>query len=102
MRLHYSPLLLLATVAGMVLTYLVPPCGNFRQRRRALIGLRLGADGRGVQPTLGCMAVAVMGHRAACYCSAIRALTLDSAYQYVRGRGGSWKGRVQAKASGTR
>ena len=27
--------------------------------------------------------------------------TLDSAYQYVRGRGGSWKGRVQANVSGT-
>jgi hypothetical protein len=26
--------------------------------------------------------------------------TLDSAYQYVRGRGGSWKGRAQANVSG--
>jgi hypothetical protein len=25
--------------------------------------------------------------------------TLDSAYQYMRGRGGSWKGRVQANVS---
>jgi hypothetical protein len=25
--------------------------------------------------------------------------TLDSAYQYARGRGGAWKGRVQANAS---
>jgi hypothetical protein len=25
--------------------------------------------------------------------------TLDSAYQYVRGQGGSWKGRVQANVS---
>jgi hypothetical protein len=25
--------------------------------------------------------------------------TLDSAYQYVRGEGGSWKGRVQANVS---
>jgi hypothetical protein len=25
--------------------------------------------------------------------------TLDSAYQYVRGRGGSWKGRMQANVS---
>ena len=25
--------------------------------------------------------------------------TLDSAYQYVRGRGGAWKGRVQANLS---
>jgi hypothetical protein len=24
---------------------------------------------------------------------------LDSAYQYVRGRGGAWKGRVQANLS---
>jgi hypothetical protein len=25
--------------------------------------------------------------------------TLDSAYQYAAGKGGSWKGRVQAKGS---
>jgi hypothetical protein len=25
--------------------------------------------------------------------------TLDSAYQYAAGKGGAWKGRVQAKAS---
>jgi hypothetical protein len=25
--------------------------------------------------------------------------TLDSAWQYVRGRGGTWKGRVQANMS---
>jgi hypothetical protein len=25
--------------------------------------------------------------------------TLDSAYQHAAGKGGSWKGRVQAKAS---
>jgi hypothetical protein len=27
--------------------------------------------------------------------------TLDSAYQYAAGKGGVWKGRVQAKASDT-
>jgi hypothetical protein len=27
---------------------------------------------------------------------------LDSAYQYVRGRGGAWKGRVQANVSDPR
>ena len=27
--------------------------------------------------------------------------TLDSAYQYAAGKGGTWKGRVQAKASGS-
>ncbi len=27
------------------------------------------------------------------------AFTLDSAYQYVRGRGGVWKGRAQANVS---
>jgi hypothetical protein len=26
--------------------------------------------------------------------------TLDSAYQYMRGRGGNWKGRAQANVSG--
>jgi hypothetical protein len=27
--------------------------------------------------------------------------TLESAYRYVRGQGGQWKGRVQANASGS-
>ena len=27
--------------------------------------------------------------------------TLDSAYQYMQGRGGTWKGRVQANVSGS-
>jgi hypothetical protein len=28
--------------------------------------------------------------------------TLDSAYQHLRGRGGLWKGRIQANLPGTR
>jgi hypothetical protein len=28
--------------------------------------------------------------------------TLDSAYQHLRGRGGLWKGRIQANIPGTR
>jgi hypothetical protein len=27
--------------------------------------------------------------------------TLDSAYRYTRGQGGSWKGRIQANVSGS-
>jgi hypothetical protein len=27
--------------------------------------------------------------------------TLDSAYRYLRGQGGNWKGRVQANVSGS-
>jgi len=103
-QLRYSPLLLLATIAGMTVAYLLPPA--------------LAIFGAGAARAIGLLTWSLM---AVAYLPALRfyrvcalwsvalpaialmymAFTLDSAYQYLRGRGGSWKGRVQANVSGS-
>jgi hypothetical protein len=101
-QLRYSPLLLLGTVAGMVLTYLVPPLlaifGSGAARILGLVTWLLMAVA--YQPTLR------FYRRSPLWGIALPAIalqymlfTLDSAYLYVRGRGGSWKGRMQANVS---
>lgn len=102
-QLRYSPILLAATVAGMLLTYLAPPA--------------FALFGSGIARVVGLIAWLVM---AAAFVPTLRfyrlsplwgialpaiallymLFTLDSAYQYMRGRGGSWKGRAQANVSG--
>ena len=60
---------------------------------------RLGADGDLVPADVAVLsALALVGGGAARYQFPLHALHLDSAYQYAAGKGGSWKGRVQAKA----
>ena len=101
-QLRYSPLLLLGTVAGMVVTYLVPPLhGDFRQRCRPRDRHRnLGADGSGVPADVAVVpAVAFVGFRAACYCLAIHALHPRFRLPICARTGRSWKGRVQANVS---
>ena len=99
-QLGYSPLLLAGTVIGMLLSYLLPPF-------LALFGTGLpqaiGAT------TWGLMAFAfwpiVRFYRLSPLWSAAipviagsyMVFTLDSAVQHWRGRGGLWKGRVQAR-----
>ena len=101
-QLRYSPLVLLGTIAGMALTYLVP----------ALLAI-FGSDaarwiGAGTcalmfiafQPTLRFYRLSPLWGFALPFIALQYMLfTLDSAYQYVRGEGGSWKGRVQANVS---
>jgi hopene-associated glycosyltransferase HpnB len=104
-QLHYSPLLLLATVAGMVLTYLVPPLAAiFGSGAARVIGLAAWAlMAVAFQPTLRLYRLSPLwGIALPAIALQYVLFTLDSAYQYVRGRGGSWKGRLQAKASGPR
>ncbi len=107
-QLRRSPLLLLGTVAGMALTYVVPPAAT-------VLALPLGAVWAG---WLGLAAWAIMAvtlvptlkfyrqppwfapalpMAAALY----TAMTMDSAWRHWRGRGGAWKGRAQAQTSGT-
>jgi hypothetical protein len=103
-QLHYSPLLLIGTVLGMTLVYLVPPFFTF--------------FGKGLSQILGAAAFALMilafqpilrfyrrsplwGFGLPAIAAAYMVFTLDSAYQHLRGRGGLWKGRVQANVSGT-
>jgi hopene-associated glycosyltransferase HpnB len=104
-QLHYSPLLLLATVAGMVLTYLVPPLAAiFGGGAARVIGLAAWAlMAVAFQPTLRLYRLSPLwGIALPAIALQYVLFTFDSAYQYVRGRGGSWKGRLQAKASGPR
>ncbi|MGP0090297.1 MAG: glycosyltransferase [Xanthobacteraceae bacterium] len=102
-QLRYSPLLLAGTTLGMALTYFAPPL--------------LALFGSGIARTLG---IAAWGMMAVAFQPTLRfyrlsplwgvglpviaflymLYTLDSAYQYMRGRGGSWKGRAQANLSG--
>ena len=104
-QLRYSPLLLAGTVAGMALTYLVPPlmalfAGGWAQVLGIAAWLVMAAS---FQPTLRYYRVSPLWGLALPAITVLYMLyTLDSAYQYAAGRGGSWKGRVQAKASDTK
>ena len=97
-QLHHSTLLLVATIIGLSVTYLLPPCVLFSSKTLPI--------------TLGATAWALM---AACYYPMVRfyrrsflwsftlpavalfylIATVHSAIQYWRGVGGSWKGRAQ-------
>jgi hopene-associated glycosyltransferase HpnB len=100
-QLQYSPLLLAATVAGLVVTYLVPPllavfAGGWPQVAGILAWLLMALA---FQPTLRFYRVSPLWGPALPAIAAIYLLfTLDSAVQHARGRGASWKGRFQAKA----
>jgi hopene-associated glycosyltransferase HpnB len=98
-QLRYSPLLLLGTVAGMTLTYLVPPAtAIFADGAARGIGLFTWLlMALAYQPTLRFYRVTPLwGIALPAIALQYLLFTLDSAYQYARGRGGAWKGRVQA------
>jgi hypothetical protein len=100
-QLRYSPLILLATVLGLFVTYLAPPL--------------LALLAHGTAALLGAIAWALM---AICFVPIARiyrrpatwglalpgiasfylAATLGSAWQHLRGRGGTWKNRHQGTA----
>src|SRR5262249_39775455 len=102
-QLRYSPLLLAGTVAGMALTYLAPPLlAVFASGFAQLAGLAAYAlMAIAFQPTLRFYRLSPLwglALPAITFCYML--YTLDSAYQYARGRGGRWKGRVQANVAG--
>ncbi|WP_306319693.1 MULTISPECIES: glycosyltransferase [unclassified Streptomyces] len=102
-QLRHNPLVLLATVLGLALVYLVPPAA-------LIAGLLTGSTPTAV---LGALAWAVM---AGTYLPMLRyygqtlwlapllpftallylLMTVDSAVQHYRGRGAAWKGRTYA------
>jgi hopene-associated glycosyltransferase HpnB len=102
-QLRYNPLLLVGTVMGLVLTYVVPP----------VIGIAGVVAGAWPAAVPGLVAWALMS---AIYVPVLRlyglgawrapllplvmvlygAMTVDSARRHRQGRGGSWKGRVIA------
>ena len=101
-QLRYSPLLLLGTVAGMALTYFVPPLlAIFGSGAARILGLSTWLlMAIAFQPTLRFYRLSPLwGIALPAIALQYLIFTLDSAWQYVRGRGGSWKGRVQAKVS---
>ncbi len=103
-QLRYSPLLLSGTVAGMTLTYLAPPLFAMfgSGAARVIGGVTWVLMAMAFQPTLRFYRVSPFwGFALPLIALKYLLFTLDSAYQYVRGRGGSWKGRVQANVSGT-
>jgi hopene-associated glycosyltransferase HpnB len=101
-QLHYSPLLLIATITALTLIYVGPPllalAGSGIPQAAASIAWVLMI--LSFQPTLRfyrlspLWALALPG-----IALAYMAFTLDSAYQHAQGRGGSWKGRVHANVS---
>jgi hopene-associated glycosyltransferase HpnB len=98
-QLRYSPLILAGVLAGMGVTYLAPPLfalfGSGWARVAGLAAWLLMAIA--FQPTLRLYRVSPLwgiGLPAIAFCYTL--FTFDSALQYARGRGGLWKGRVQA------
>ena len=101
-QLKYSPLIVAGTILGMALTYLVPPAvALFGHGWAQLCGaLAWALMAISFQPTLRLYRLSPLWGLALPAISFLFMLyTLDSVYQYAAGKGGSWKGRVQAKAS---
>ena len=100
-QLHYSPLLLLGTIIGMSVLYLAPPlliltasypAWVFSTAAYLLMALSF-------QPTLRFYHRSPLwGFALPLIAAAYLIFALDSAYQHSAGRGGLWKGRVQAQA----
>jgi hopene-associated glycosyltransferase HpnB len=98
-QLRYSPLLLAGTVVGMALTYLAPPLLTlFADGIARWLGLAAwGLMALAFFPTLrlyGRFPLWGLALPAIALCYML--FTLDSALQFTRGKGGLWKGRVQA------
>ena len=101
-QLGYSPLLLLGTVLGLLLTYLAPPLlAVFGDGFARFFGLAAWcAMALAFQPTLRFYRLSPLWGFALPAIAVLYLLyTLDSAWQYVMGRGGAWKGRAQANVS---
>jgi hopene-associated glycosyltransferase HpnB len=101
-QLGRSPFVLAATLAGMALTYLVPPgvalsTSGFAQVAGAAAWLLMAAAFQPmarfyrVNPAWGLLLPVIAG--------AYMVFTLRSAYQHACGKGGQWKGRVRANVS---
>jgi hopene-associated glycosyltransferase HpnB len=101
-QLRYSPLILIGVIAGLALTFLAAPLlAIFATGTPRLIGIATWAMmALAFQPTLRFYRLSPLWGFALPGIAFLYMLyTLDSAYQYWLGRGGSWKGRVQAHVS---
>jgi hopene-associated glycosyltransferase HpnB len=101
-QLRFSPLLLAGTIVGMAVTYLAAPLLTFFASGIAqVMGLFVWIlMALAFVPVLRFYRLSPLWSIALPVIAAIyMAFTLDSAYQHWRGRGGVWKGRVQAHLS---
>jgi glycosyltransferase involved in cell wall biosynthesis len=99
-QLGYSPLMLAGCTLGMALTFLAGPL-------LAMVGTGLPRLLGGVVWAMMCLSYQpilrfyrrspLWGLALPAIALTYMAFTLDSAYQHWRGRGGLWKGRVQAQ-----
>ncbi|HUI97079.1 MAG TPA: glycosyltransferase, partial [Xanthobacteraceae bacterium] len=99
-QLRYSPLRLAGCIAGMALTYLAAPLLTLfaSGSAQALGAAAFALMAMSYQPILRFYRrSALWGLALPAIALAYMAFTLDSAYQHGRGRGGLWKGRVQAQ-----
>lgn len=98
-QLNYSPVLLAGTTIGLAITYLAPPLltifGQGAVRMTAIAAWALMA--LAFQPMLRFYRRSPLwGPALPLIATFYAGCTLLSAWQHVRGRGGMWKGRVQA------
>lgn len=104
-ELNYSPLRLLGATLGMVLTFLAGPViALFAAGSAAILGAAAWvAMVIAFQPTLKLYRLnPLWGFALPPIALAYMAWTIESAWQYARGQGGQWKGRVQTAARGAR
>jgi hopene-associated glycosyltransferase HpnB len=100
-ELGYSPLRLVAATVAMAITFLAAPLlAVFGSGAAAWLGLTAwGAMAIAFQPTLRLYGLnPFWGVAVPPIALAYMIWTIESALQYTRGRGGVWKGRVQAAA----
>jgi hopene-associated glycosyltransferase HpnB len=101
-QLRYSPLLLAGTIASMALTFIAPPLlAIFATGVPRFLGILAWiAMALSFAPTLRFYRQSLLWSMALPGIASLYLYyTLNSAYQYARGRGGQWKGRVQADAT---
>lgn len=99
-QLGYSPLLLAATVAGLTLTFLVPPLAAiFGSDYVRLFGVAAWAMmALLISPTLRFYRLwPLWGVALPAIAFTYLVFTVNSALQFMRGRAGYWKGRFQAE-----
>jgi len=102
-QLHFSPLLLLATIAAMTLTFLVPPyAALFGHGIARWFGwLAWGAMAAAYQPTLHrCHRSLLWAPFLPAVAAFYLAATIASALNHHFGRGVAWKGRAYQGAGG--
>ena len=98
-ELRYSPLRLAGAIAGMALVYVAPPLFAIFARgvAQAAGALAWAMMALALMPTLRLYKRPLVAALALpAIAVAYVAFTFDSALQYWRGRGGYWKGRIQA------